>query len=334
MAERGTAIAGFLERAGWGDAMRRPLAADASFRRYERLAGPRGRAVLMDAPPPQENVRPFLKVARHLSGLGYSAPRILAEDPTLGLLLLEDLGDDTFTRLLARGADEAELYCLAIDLLIDLHRRSEASAIDLPPYDDERLLPEASLLTDWYMPAIGKPASPATREEYLRLWRRVLAMFHGKQATLVLRDYHVDNLMRLPGRAGVAACGLLDFQDALIGPAAYDLVSLLEDARRDIAPPLVTAMLERYCAAFPQMDRQAFMTGYTVLGAQRSAKIVGIFTRLMARDGKPLYLGHIPRVWRLLDAGLAHPALAELRAWFDEQLPRGVRTIPAIPVPA
>ncbi len=334
MAERSAAIAAFLERAGWGDAARRPLAADASFRTYERLAGARDRAVLMDAPPPQENVRPFLKVARHLSGLGYSAPRILAEDPVAGLLLLEDLGDDTFTRLLARGADDTELYCLAIDLLIDLHRRAEAAATDLPPYDDDRLLLEVSLLTDWYMPAIGKPASPASREEFLRRWRGVLAMFHGKQTTLVLRDYHVDNLMRLPGRAGVAACGLLDFQDALIGPAAYDLVSLLEDARRDIAPPLVAAMLERYCAAFPQVDRQTFLTGYTVLGAQRSAKIIGIFTRLMVRDGKPHYLGHIPRVWRILDADLAHPALSGLRQWFDEHLPRGVRTIPVVSVPA
>ena len=137
MTERNAAIARFLERAGWGDAARRKLAGDASFRRYERLTGPRGRAVLMDAPPPQENVRPFLKVARHLAALGYSAPEILAEDATVGLLLLEDLGDDTFTRLLAKGADETELYRLAIDLLIDLHRRVEAAVIDLPPYDEE-----------------------------------------------------------------------------------------------------------------------------------------------------------------------------------------------------
>ena len=334
MTERNAAIARFLERAGWGDAARRKLAADASFRRYERLTGPRGRAVLMDAPPPQENVRPFLKVARHLAALGYSAPGILAEDATVGLLLLEDLGDDTFTRLLAKGADETELYRLAVDLLIDLHRRVEAAVIDLPPYDEERLLFEASLLTDWYMPAIGRPASPAERDDYLARWRRAFAGLRGETPTLVLRDYHVDNLMRLSGRTGVAACGLLDFQDALLGPAAYDVVSLLEDARRDIAPPLVKSMLDRYLNAFPDMNRNAFLTSYAVLGAQRSAKIVGIFTRLMVRDGKPQYLGHIPRVWRLLDAGLAHPDLADLRDWFDERLPRGVRTVPALKVPA
>lgn len=334
MNERTTAITRFLERAGWGEAVRHPLVADASFRRYERLIGPRGRTMLMDAPPPQENVRPFLKVARHLTALGYSAPRIFAEDATTGLLLLEDLGDDTFTRLLAKGADETELYRLAIDLLIDLHRRPEAAAIDLPPYNDERLLLEASLLTDWYMPAIGRPVSAAVRDDYLDRWRDVLAMFHGKQATLVLRDYHVDNLMRLSGRNGIAACGLLDFQDALLGPAAYDLVSLLEDARRDIAPPLVKAMLDRYLDAFPDMNRNAFLTGYAVLGAQRSAKIVGIFSRLMVRDGKPHYLGHIPRVWRLLEGGLRHPALQSVRQWFDENLPAGLRVVPAVKVPA
>jgi aminoglycoside/choline kinase family phosphotransferase len=191
-----------------------------------------------------------------------------------------------------------------------------------------------SLLTDWYMPAIGRPVSSGVRDDYLASWREVSAIFHGKQATLVLRDYHVDNLMRLPERAGVAACGLLDFQDALIGPAAYDLVSLLEDARRDIAPPLVKAMLDRYVKAFPSMNKDEFQAAYSVLGAQRSAKILGIFTRLMVRDGKPHYLGHIPRVWRLLETGLKQPALKAVRPWFDQHLPRGVRAVPATRVPA
>jgi aminoglycoside/choline kinase family phosphotransferase len=334
MSERAALIAAFLKKAGWGEAARRALAGDASFRKYERLSGPQGRAVLMDAPPPQEDVRPFIKVARHLTALGYSPPRILAEDVATGLLLLEDLGDDTFTRLLAGGADEAGLYRLAVDLLIDLHSRRNAAAIAVPAYDDDRLLAEASLLTDWYMPAIGRPASPAVRDDYLARWRRVLAMFHGEQPTLVLRDYHVDNLMRLSGREGVAACGLLDFQDALLGPRAYDLVSLLEDARRDVAPSVVAAMLDHYLNAFPDMNKENFLAGYSVLGAQRNAKIVGIFTRLMVRDGKPHYLGHIPRVWRLLEADLRHPALADVRQWFDEHLPRGQRPVPAEKGPA
>jgi len=332
--DRGHAIEAFLAGAGWAGAARRRLAGDASFRRYERITGPRGRAMLMDAPPPQEDVRPFLLVARHLRALGYSAPAIIAEDAGLGLLLIEDFGDDTFTRLLAAGADELRLYTLAVDLLIDLHRHPRATAVALAPYDDARLLTEAALLTDWYLPAIG-PALPAeAREEYLSLWRRSFAVFADAAPTLVLRDYHVDNLMRLEGRSGVAACGLLDFQDAVLGSPAYDLVSLLEDARRDVTQAVIAAMRARYAAAFPKVDRAQFDAAYAVLGAQRNAKIVGIFTRLMARDRKPHYLAHIPRVWRLLEGDLAHPALADLRAWFDRRIPRERRVVPPVAIPA
>jgi aminoglycoside/choline kinase family phosphotransferase len=314
----------FLERAGWGEAQRGKLAGDASFRHYDRLRRGDESAVLMDAPPPQEDVRPFLAVDRVLRGLGLSAPEILAEDVANGLLLLEDFGDGTYTRLLKNGEDERGLYARAVDVLVHLHRRFEGAA--LPPYDEARLLTEAALLVDWYLPAItGRPTDAALREDYLATWRRVLPLARGAPDTLVLRDYHVDNLILLPGRAGVGAVGLLDFQDAVIGPGAYDLVSLLEDARRDIAPSLVAEMLERYLAAFPRQDRDACMTSYAVLGAQRNAKIVGIFTRLCRRDGKPQYLQHIPRVWRLLEGDVRHPALAPVAAWLDRHVPdRGV----------
>ncbi|MBV8537768.1 MAG: phosphotransferase [Alphaproteobacteria bacterium] len=334
MSERDQAIEALLAGAGWAGAARRRLAGDASFRRYERITGPRGRAMLMDAPPPQEDVRPFLLVARHLRALGYSAPAILAEDTVRGLLLIEDFGDDTFTRRLATGADEAQLYALAVDLLIDLHRHPRATAVALPPYDEARLLAEASLLTDWYLPAVGQSLPADAREEYLSLWRQAFAVFADASPTLVLRDYHVDNLMRLDGRSGVAACGLLDFQDAVLGSPAYDLVSLLEDARRDVTPSVIAAMRARYAAAFPGLDRAQFDAAYAVLGAQRNAKIVGIFTRLMARDKKPHYLAHIPRVWCLLEGDLAHPALAALRIWFDRRIPRERRVTPPVAVPA
>ena len=334
MTDRKDLIEAFLTDAGWAGAARHRLAGDASFRRYERITGPRGRAMLMDAPPPKEDVRPFLAVAAHLRALGYSAPAVLAEDRAAGLLLLEDFGDDTFTRLLAAGADETSLYALAVDVLIDLHRHPRATAIALPPYDQERLLAEAALLTDWYLPAIGAPVSSAAREDYLARWRAAFRVFADTLPTLVLRDYHVDNLMQLGGRAGVAACGLLDFQDAVLGSPAYDLVSLLEDARRDVTPSIVAAMQARYAAAFPRFDRDRFMAAYAVLGAQRNAKIVGIFTRLMVRDGKPHYLAHIPRVWRLLEGDLAHPVLADMRAWFDRHVPRTGRVMPKLAVPA
>ena len=332
MADRGTRLAQFLAAAGWGDAARLPLPGDASFRRYVRLAGADGSAMLMDAPPPQENALAFLGVARLLHRLGLSAPLIHAEDAEAGFLLLEDFGNDTYTRLLAAGAAEAPLYALAVDVLVALNRRFATDhAPDLPPYDDARLLAEAALLVDWYLPAVtGRLTPPALREEYLALWRALLPLARGVPQTLVLRDYHVDNLMRLEGRAGIAACGLLDFQDAVLGPASYDLVSLLEDARRDVSPDLAAAMRERFLGALPAIDRAAFDRSYAVLGAQRSCKIVGIFTRLCVRDGKPAYLPHIPRVWRLIEQDARHAALAPLREWLDRHIPTAARCIPPV----
>jgi N-acetylmuramate 1-kinase len=330
---RDSAITAFLEDAGFGAAHRHPMPGDASFRRYVRLTGGPEPALLMDAPPDREDVRPFIAVARHLADLGFSAPRIIAARPDDGLVLVEDFGDDTFTRLLAKGGDERALYELAVDMLAALHRlpAMRTTGIAVPAYDDERLLAEAQLLIDWYAPAVlGRPLGDAAVREYGALWRAAFPLARRVPDTLVLRDFHVDNLMRLPARAGVGACGLLDFQDAVIGPVAYDVVSLLGDARRDLAPGLRDAMTERYLAAFPEWDRAAFEAACAVLSAQRNAKIIGIFTRLLKRDGKPVYLRHIPRVWRLLEADLAHPALTPLRAWFARHLPPEARRVPEI----
>lgn len=330
----------FLTDAGWGDAERRVLAADASFRRYDRLTRGSECAVLMDAPPPQENAKIFHHIAECLLDIGLSAPRPLAMDAEAGFLLLEDFGDRTFTRALKEGADEAELYRLATDTLVALHQRWGAEDAGLPPYDAERLLAEAALLVDWYLPAMtGKATPPAQRESYLAAWREVLPVMLPDPKSvphkLVLRDYHVDNLMVLAGREGIARCGLLDFQDAVIGPITYDLVSLLEDARRDVSPEVVTEMLARYQDALrPQIDRWAFAASYSALGAQRNAKIIGIFTRLSRRDGKHGYLQHVSRVWRLLEGDLHHQALAPVRAWFDREVPAELRAAPPPPVTA
>ena len=331
MADRAAEIEAFLGRAGWGDAVRAPLAGDASFRRYERLTAAGRRAVLMDAPPPKENVRPYLAVARHLRALGFSAPDIFAEDTAAGLLIIEDLGDDTFTRLLAASADGARLYALAIDALIALHRQPDAAPPWLPPYDDARLMAEAELLTEWYMPAVGASPSPERARDYRTLWQAAFPLARAVPETLVLRDYHVDNLMLLPNRAGVASLGLLDFQDAVRGPITYDVMSLIEDARLDVPDMLYRAMRARYLAAFPALDPAAFDASLAVLGAQRHAKVIGIFTRLCIRDGKPIYLGHIPRVFRLLERSLRHPALKPLRVWFDTALPAEARVVPQRP---
>ena len=317
-------MAAFLATGGWGDVPVVPLAGDASFRRYYRLACDGSSAVLMDAPPPQEDIGPFVAVAALLREIGLIAPEVLAVDRDQGFLLLEDFGDDTYTRLLARGADEPALYTLAVDTLIALQRAAGPRGTpELPPYDIERLLGEAALLVDWYRPLAGE-----LREEYLALWRAVLPDAVVASPTLVLRDYHVDNLMLLPDRPGVRGCGLLDFQDAVAGQPSYDLVSLLEDARRDIPGPLRQAMTERYLAAFPALDRQAFLRSAAILSAQRNCKILGIFTRLWKRDGKRQYLAHIPRVWRLLETDLRHPALAPVARWLDRHLPAEARCRP------
>lgn len=328
---RETALASFLSENGWGDAERKLLAADASFRHYDRLIGPRGRAVLMNAPPDKEDVRPFLTIARYLQSVGLSAPAILAENIPDGFLLLEDFGDDTYTTLLRRGRDEDELYALAVDVLIALHRATVTTPDDVPYYSDDLLCTEASLLVDWYMPAVmNRPVSTQAREKYLALWRDIFAQARDVPSHLILRDYHVDNLMRVTGKEGLKQCGLLDFQDGVTGPVSYDLMSLMEDARRDIDADLISRMKDRYLAAFPSLDREAFDRSWAILAAGRHAKIIGIFTRLCARDSKPHYLAHIPRLWRLFESSLTHPVLAPMKDWVDANIPEDMRYIPEI----
>ncbi|GGF28875.1 aminoglycoside phosphotransferase [Aliidongia dinghuensis] len=321
----------FAATAGWGQAQVLRLPSDASTRTYYRLRDGGRRALLMDAPPPREKPVEFLHMARLLQGLGYSAPLILAADPIAGFVLVEDLGDDTYTRLIAEGADEHRLYGLAVDLLADLHARFDPTASHgVPPYSDEILLTEAGQFVDWCLPEIaGGPTEPAVKEEYLSLWQAALPLARAVPASLTLRDYHVDNLMWLSDRPGLAACGLLDFQDSLIGPIAYDLVSLLEDARRDVAPTLARAMLARYRTLRPQVDAAALERSMAFLGAQRNAKILGIFCRLARRDGKPVYLKHLPRTWRLLTQSLTHPELAAIKDWMDAHVPPAARGVPA-----
>jgi len=331
MPDRAGEISAFLEAGGWAGVRRVPLAGDASFRRYERLVDGARPALLMDAAPPEEDVGAYARVARHLLALGFSAPEVLAEDLARGLLVIEDFGDETYTNRLAAGGDETSLYETAIDLLIALHRHPDAASIDLGAYDEEAFLEEAALLADWYLPAMpGAASGEAVREEYLSLWRRLLPLAGPQPPTLTLRDYHVDNLMWLADRQGVGRCGLLDFQDAVIGPPAYDLVSLLLDARRDVPEALVGAMTERYLAGFPGADRASFERACAILSVQRNCKILGIFTRLCMRDGKPVYLDHIPRVWRWIARDIQHPALLPLRTWFDRHIPLPARGIPPI----
>lgn len=323
--------AAFVRAAGWGNAGERLLAGDASFRKYYRLNRPRQSAVVMDAPPPQEDVRPFVRIARHLTGLGLSAPEILAEDAEHGFLLLEDLGDDTFARVLAAGGDEAELYARATDVLVELYRAGEKSLLPgLGAYAGDALIEAAMLLPEWYLPeATGKPTPTEETACYIAAWKECLAGLPAMNDTLLLRDYHKDNLLWLPDRPGVRACGLLDFQDAQRGHPSYDLVSLIEDARRDVAPAVHAACLARYLSETGIGDPVGFKTGFALMAAQRHARIIGLFVRLLKRDGKPDYLPHLPRVWRMFERALQHEALEPLRVWVDRLLPPPLRRIGA-----
>ncbi len=310
----------FLAEHGWGGAAILPLAGDASFRRYFRVVEEGRRAVLMDAPPEHEDCRPFLAVAEHLHGIGFAAPQIYAADPACGLVLLEDFGDARMAEVLAANPSlEQPIYRDTVDLLAKLHRHPAGT---LPPYDMAVLQREADLLVDWYVPALDLTVD---REAWAAAWEAVLTPLLDQTPVTVLRDYHAENVMLLEGRTGVAALGLLDFQDALAGHPAYDLVSMLQDARRDVPPAIETDMTQRYAEAAQLADRPAFEAAYAVLGAQRNSKILGIFTRLWKRDGKPRYLSYQPRVWGYLERDLAHPALAPVAAWFERNLPAEAR---------
>jgi aminoglycoside/choline kinase family phosphotransferase len=306
----------FLAAAGWAGAEILPLAGDASFRRYFRVRHGERSAVLMDAPPPHEDPKPFIAVAEWLLGRGLSAPEILARDLENGLLLLGDFGDVRLRETLDTDvARETELYSLATDLLIDLHGHPPMPG--LKPHGLDEWLDEVALFTDWYCPAVGVKVDAAAFQD---AWRQVLAPVaaDGLGPVTVLRDYHAENIMLVDGREGVAHFGLLDFQDALAGHPAYDLASVLEDARRDVSVEVERKMIDRYLMATG--GREAFERAYWALAAQRNTRILGVFTRLWKRDGKPGYRRFQPRMWGLLERDLERPHLAPVREWFDANI--------------
>lgn len=311
----------FLAQTDWSGSEIEPIPGDASFRRYFRIRRGGKSAMLMHAPPPEEDPRPFVDVARWLLANDMRAPELLAQDLEAGWLLTEDFGDSRMREWIeANPASEEAVYAQAIDALVRLH---EISAGPFDPYDMNVYQREAGLLTEWYTQAMDLKVD---EESYRAAWHEVLAPLLMRQVpgVTVLRDYHAENIMIL-GQSGIAdgEQGLIDFQDALVGHSAYDLVSLLQDARRDVDAELERAMLDRYIAAAGPGDD--FEADYAVLGAQRNAKIVGIFTRLYKRDGKSRYLSYIPRVWALMERDLGHPALAPVAAWFDKNIPDELR---------
>jgi aminoglycoside/choline kinase family phosphotransferase len=314
----------FLASCGWEGAAILPLAGDASFRRYFRVVDGERSAVLMDAPPPHENPRPFVAVAEWLSGVGLSAPPIIARDLDKGLLLLGDFGEARLREWLdSDPSSEAELYALATDVLIHLHRHPPMPG--LPVHGLDQWLEELRLFTDWYCPAVGLEVDSAG---YQACWREVLQPVAAQSLgpVTVLRDYHAENIMLVEGRDGVQRFGLLDFQDALAGHPAYDLASVLEDARRDVPEEIERRMIDRYIAA--SGNAEEFEAAYWALAAQRNTRILGVFTRLWKRDGKPHYRKFQPRMWGLLERDLAHPGLEPVRDWFDRHVSEDYRRAP------
>jgi aminoglycoside/choline kinase family phosphotransferase len=313
----------FLARHGWAEAEILPLAGDASFRRYFRIQAGGRRAVLMDAPPPQEDVRPFVAVAGWLAQIGLVAPKIIAADIEQGLLLLDDLGDARMREALdADPAAERELYETAVDVLVHLHRQPPMPG--LPKHGLEEWLNEVQLFPDWYLPAVGLQS--VDLEGWETAWREVLdpVANDGLERVTVLRDYHAENVMLVDGCGGIERFGLLDFQDALAGHPAYDLVSVLEDARRDVPPELERAMIDRYLAQTGADER--FERAYWALAAQRNTRILGVFCRLWKRDGKDRYKAFQPRMWGLLERDLAQPGLDPIKHWFDKNIPQSARS--------
>ncbi len=316
----------FLAAHGYGSAERRPLAADASFRRYVRLVGGPRPALLMDAPPP-EDVRPFRDLARHLLAAGLSVPEIIAEDAEAGFLLIEDFGEATHAALLDAGADPVPLYTEAAEALAALHAAPPPPGLSAW---DAAAMSRATAATflDWWWPAtFGEPPAETLRRDLDEAIHAMLAPFAGAQG-FVHRDYFPANLMRLEDRDGPRRTGILDFQDGALGHPAYDVISLVEDARRDVAPATRRAALATYLNARPGLDRGAFLGAMAACGAQRHLRVAALWVRLDRRDGKPHYLQHGPRCWALLDRSLSQPACTPLREFLDRHLPPEMRRNP------
>ncbi len=356
----------FLNGAGWGDAAVAPLPGDASTRSYARLTRGGKTAMLMHQPQAAETATAsasaseserralgynavarlagadcgrFAAVADYLRGRGLAAPKIYAADLPRGLAIIEDFGDALFADVLKDGACEEELYKAAVEILARLHAQPAPAELPggfpLHAYDQLALLAETDLLTEWFLPlALGRQATEAELAEHRSLWRAALDGIAAAKPVFVHRDYHAQNLIWMPQRSGLGRVGLIDFQDAVAGSPAYDLISLLEDARRDVSPAIAERATRHYLDAMraqgTPLDEARFRHEMAVMAAQRNAKIVGIFARLYKRDGKARYLAFLPRVWRHLERDLTHPSLAALRGWYDRVIPAALRTLPRL----
>ena len=351
----------FLEQAGFADARRAPLPGDASTRSYERLHLPSGATVmLMNQPPAAETppcgpgwdankrtaagwnalarlsagrIEAFASTAAFLRAQGLSAPDVIALDPKAGLAIIEDLGDELFARRLERSGDERDLYFAAVEAQARLHQTEPPAMLQgygvswpMLDYDEVALKAGVDLFIEWYPKFDARmPVDQPARAEWDALWADVRRRGAAGASVFCHRDYHAENLLWLPEREGAARVGLIDFQDAVRAHPSWDLHSLLQDARRDVSPELERASLDHYFALRPGVDREAFMADYAALATLNEARILGVFARLVERDGKPRYQQFMPRMWRHLERNLQAPGMEGLRAWFDRHAPREMR---------
>lgn len=314
-------LSSFLKNVGWNNTKKSLLAHDASFRWYDRLEKDNKTMVLMNAPIPQENPAQFVFVDKILENIQIKVPHIYHKDLENGFLLLEDFGDNTFTRLIAKGYNENKLYTKAVNTLIEIQKKIKKNP-GLKEYNLDLILSETSLLPLWYIKyVVGRELSQDSMNSFISIWTKLYDTINQVPKTLVLLDYHVDNLMITKDNQ----CGLLDFQDARYGPVTYDLASLLEDARRPVSNKIQTEMLNLYFSKLPAFNTDAFKLSYPLMAVQRHSKVIGIFVRLFIRDHKDRYLKHIPFVWSLLEKHLDHPLLTEYKEWLDQYIPKNIR---------
>jgi len=344
------ALRQFLDGAGYADARRRRMPGDASTRSYARLVRDDGVVILMNSPlRPDgpavydgksysaavhlaEDVKPFVAIDNGLRERGFSAPSIHHADLDAGFLITEDFGSAGFIE----GDPPrpiAERYEAATDMLAALHREALPEILPvapqityaIPTFDTDALLVEVGLMLEWYMPDRGAELTDNMRAEFVMMWRDLLSKPASAARTWALRDFHSPNLIWLDERPGTARVGIIDFQDAVLGPAAYDLVSLLQDARVDVPEQLELALLTRYIkarrASDDSFDPAGFAELYAIMSTQRNTRLLGTFARLNRRDGKPQYLRHQPRIWTYLNRSLAHPMLSGAREWYSANVP-------------
>ena len=304
----------FLNGTAWSSAACEPLTGDASVRKYFRLRQDCQTAILMDASAIPQTVAPFVQIDRHLRQLDLSAPEVFVQDESNRFLILEDFGDETFARLLGSSSEPETLFALATDVLIALHTQKDAIPKGLRAYAPEMMLADLELFLEWCTPKLPE----VNKAEFRTVWREVLPLAHQVPASLLLRDYHAANLMLLRDRRGIQQAGLLDFQDAYQGPVTYDLMSLLEDARRDVSDAIRRAMVNRYLARFPALDPNTFKRSLAILAALRHTRVLAIFERLSQFEQKHEYKRlHSPRIQELLRVALRHPVLAGVRGWLE-----------------